>query len=172
MGIGSYRPAMRRLSSRVVLPLLALLLPLSACLPLKPLPSPSSPLPEDRFALEVASEIQKQRAAHGRAFYSWYETLGGLAQEWAGGCAYWGILTHRDLGAVMANPDYGNIYSAMSEVILRVPKSSSAAHAVAVWMGSPSHRAKVLSSSYSGMGVGVDDRGGSWYVVANFGRLE
>lgn len=159
---------------RVLRPLLAgvvAALLLSACLPLKPLPSPSSALPEDRYSLAIASEIQKQRAAHGLVFYAWYQTLGGLAQEWAGGSAYFGILAHRDLRATLADREYGNLYSALGEVILRVPKSYSPAQAVAIWMASPSHRDKILSSSFTGMGVGVDDSGGSWYVVANFGRL-
>ncbi len=161
---------MQRVSRPLFAAVVAALL-LSACLPLKPLPPLSSPLAEDHYTLEITSQIQKQRAAYGRPFYAWYQTLGGLAQEWAGGNAYFGILTHRDLRGVLANPEYGNLYSSLGEVILRVPKSYSAAQAVAIWMASPSHRSKILSSTYTGMGVGVDDSGGYWYVVVNFGRL-
>ena len=69
----------------------------------------------------------------------------------------------RDYTSVLS--DYGYGYGAVAELMVSTSGSGSADSVMTKWMASESHSNKLLSSSFSKVGIGVYRSGGVTYVV-------
>jgi len=108
------------------------------------------------------------RAQYGLPALAWNGQLGCLATLWSMYLANNNTFYHRDLNAVITSPGYGG-YRTLGENILKGPASMSAADMHIAWMNSPDHRANILSSSYSSMGIGLAYANGQVWATENFG---
>ena len=108
--------------------------------------------------------INGERARAGVAPLSLRTGVADVAREWAATMAGDRVLRHRpDLGAALNRR--GVSYRTAGEVV------GSGGHVSDVhrgFMGSPSHRAILLSPSYSEVGVGVTASGGVVWVTVDF----
>ena len=79
-----------------------------------------------------------------------------------------GSLVHRDLAATLRSPAYAG-YRTLGENILRGPVSMTARQMHDAWMASPSHRANILATGFTKIGIGSATTGSTIYVTQNFG---
>ncbi len=147
--------------------MLALVLLVAACDPF-PKPSATSGPINHRMARQIFDEINYQRYLKGIGPVSWDPYLGGLALDWSDYISSHG-LKHRQLGGLLGVEPFASRFRGLGEVIVEVPSGTSARGLVAVWMGSSSHRAKILNPAYDKAGVGVDRYGGDVHAVVDFG---
>ena len=87
--------------------------------------------------------------------------LDGMASDWAAHLASINQVVHRDLSGFAGN------YNVLSECLYAGPAGVSANDVVTSWLNSPGHRALLLDSGVSALGVGVGVSGGTEYVVMN-----
>jgi uncharacterized protein YkwD len=75
---------------------------------------------------------------------------------------------HRDLGTVLAAPDYAG-YQTVGENVLQGPPNMSGGSMHDAWMNSPEHRANILSGAFSSFAVAVYYANGQVWATENFG---
>jgi uncharacterized protein YkwD len=129
--------------------------------------APSSP-PAGAIA-EVFRDVNADRAAAGLRALSWNPQLYCLANNWSAYMAGTGTLQHRDLNATIRSAAYSS-YRTLGENILRGPSGMTGAAMEDAWMASPTHRANILSGSFTSIGISLA-RGsdGRVYATQNFG---
>jgi uncharacterized protein YkwD len=127
----------------------------------------SSP-PDARIA-RVLERTNMDRAANGVAPLRWNGQLYCLARGWSSHMATAGSMTHQDLTAVIRSADYQS-YRTLGENILHGPGQITADQMEDAWMASSSHRANILSPSYTSFAVAWNIAlDGSLYAAAEFG---
>lgn len=102
----------------------------------------------------LVDRVTWDRAVHGRAALTVHDQLGSKAQGWAEKMARDGRISHSTLTSGAPS-----CWRALGE---NVAKASSVDGLHDAWMRSSGHRANILSTSYTHIGVGVA-RQGSWY---------
>lgn len=117
------------------------------------------------YEARVIYQINLQRARYARANLSATACPDRYAESWAAYLARTGAFYHRNLTSVLS----GCSATMAAENLAR--GYSSADSTVAAWMASPGHRANILDSRLTQIGVGAVYAGGRWTVVANFIRL-
>ena len=148
--------------TRLAFPLLALAVAATAvaCTP--------GPTPTGGFDADTAASLNAQRADAGLGPLAWDGRLAGTAQQWADHLATIGTLVHEDLNGLLAGGLAG--FASLRENLEQNYPSASGAAVVALWMGSPPHRANLLSPTVDAVGVGsAMDGAGRLFVVALFG---
>jgi uncharacterized protein YkwD len=98
--------------------------------------------------------VNRDRVANGRRALVWDDQLGGLAASWSNKMAGDGVFGHRDLNAVLASAPYAG-WRTLGENILVGGCNLTGAAMEAAWMSSAGHRANILSTGYSRIGIGV-----------------
>ncbi len=134
-------------------------------------PRPKAPSPKPRATREttvpgsgILSGTNAARANAGLPALTASQCLTEMAQQHAKRLAAARSLYHQDLGAVLS----GCGMSTAGENVAMNHTGPSGM--VDQWMESPGHRANLLSSQFSLIGVGVAQaRDGSWYGVQVFG---
>ena len=122
----------------------------------------------DPYQLLMVSASNADRAASGLPPLVWSPKLGGLAQGWVLIMADSGVLHHRDLGAVISDPEYRD-FSTLGENIIVGPPNMTIAHMETAYMNSPGHRANILNPAFNLIGVAFVEHGGLLWGVVNFG---
>ena len=119
---------------------------------------------------DIYRDVNADRAANGRRPLSWNPQLFCLANDWSNQMAASGSLHHRDLNVVIRSAGYGG-YRTLGENILRGPRSMSGAAMEDAWMGSPTHRANILSGAFTSIGISFrySPDGSTVYATQNFG---
>ena len=123
---------------------------------------------EMSIALDVLEIVNIERAARGLPSLQWDCPVSEVAYAHSLDMDVRSYFAH-------TNPDgqgpaarlnaNGVGYSAAGENIYRRSPSGSAVHAMHAWMGSAGHRANILSSAYSHLGVGVHrTESGTWFT--------
>jgi uncharacterized protein YkwD len=139
----------------------------SACGP-RPSAGPGSCGPDDVTGA-VFNRINADRAAYGLGPLSWSGQLGCLASDWSNHMASTGVMSHRDLSAVLGWPGYEGWHT-LGENVLEGPPGTTADQMEDAWMASSDHRANILSGAYSYVGVGFAVSGdGQVWATENFG---
>jgi hypothetical protein len=110
----------------------------------------------------LASLANSERAARGIPALTWRADLAEVAARWAGVMAASGTLAH--------NPALGSEVVAWSGLAENVGYAGDAGTLHAAWMASAGHRANLLSTSYSEIGVGVAVTNGRVWGVEVFRR--
>ncbi len=115
-----------------------------------------------QYEASVVSATNAQRKAHGLKALTVTSCLTGLAEPWARHLAGTHSLTHQSLTPFLSkcNANYAAENIADGNV--------SASSVVTLWMNSSAHRANLLSSHYTHIGVGAAKSGSTWYVVQDF----
>jgi uncharacterized protein YkwD len=127
--------------------------------------------PEQPFADSIFRELNAARRANGLPELGYSPRLGFDAGDWAWKMSQSGQFVHQDLGALLFNPDHG-AYRTLGENILMGPWYMNAQYIVSLWMGSPPHRANILSRDFNVVGVGFANRSdGSVWISVVFGGL-
>lgn len=120
---------------------------------------------------EVATLVNRTRAANGLPGLPWNDQLGSLAQDWSAHMAATGRFAHRDLQATITRPEFSG-FARLDENILVGACGISAAEVHAAWMNSPGHRANILAAEADVIGIGlVCGTDGRLWATQNFGRL-
>jgi uncharacterized protein YkwD len=130
----------------------------------------------------VVAQVNRVRARHGlRTRFTWATTMRSMSGRAARGhsrfLAARGVLQHED---ARGRPFWVRLVAAgyprdraMGENLAQVGGCGAgpARRAVALWMGSPGHRANILSPRYRAIGVGAAAAGGceAAAVTADFG---
>lgn len=161
----SARPRRRRVGFLAVV--LALLMLVAACSSF-PKPSSTSGPIHHRMSRQIFDEINYQRYLKGIGPVGWDSNLGGLALDWSAYISSNGM-QHRQLGGLLYVEPFASKFRGLGEIIVEARAGTSARGVVAIWMGSSSHRAKILNPAYDKAGVGVDPYGGDVHAVVNFG---
>jgi uncharacterized protein YkwD len=129
--------------------------------------APSSP--PSGLATAIFNRVNVDRGAAGLAPVTWNPQLYCLATDWSSQMASTGDLHHRDLNGVIRSPEYSS-YNTLGENVLRGPGSMSGEAMEDAWMGSPAHRANILSPSFTSIGIGAAGTpDGTIYATQNFG---
>ena len=145
----------------------------SACGP-KPAPAPAPPAcpaaAGDAVTSVIFNQVNADRAVSGLRSLSWNGQLACLAAGWSAQMAASGNLVHNDLNAIIRSPGYGG-YRTLGENILRGANGMTGDQMEAAWMASPAHRANILSSAFTSIGIGlaVSPDGAQAYATQNFG---
>ena len=160
---------MRRTTTRrritLVVVALALGLATTACFP------NTGPPPTDPTIGGIYQAMNSDRAAAGLAPLTWSPKLANLAGSWSDNMAAQHRMYHRDLGSTLYSPDFNGYYT-LGENVLVGPLNMSAGEMEAAWMGSPPHRANILSTQFNVVGVGVVwGNDGKAYATVNFGGI-
>ena len=122
------------------------------------------------YASEVADIVNQERASQGLSALSYDSSLAELAQKKAEDMAENGYFSHQ-------SPTYGSAFDMMNEAGIsyrsageNIARGQRTPEAVMdSWMNSSGHRANILSSSYSSLGVGyAEDENGTAYWVQMF----
>jgi uncharacterized protein YkwD len=110
--------------------------------------------------------MNADRAANGLAPLCGNGQLAAAAQRWANWMAQNASLTHQDLNGLIG----GTSFRTIGENILVAPVGTSASAWEGAWMGSPGHRANILSGAFTSAGAGsaVSADGRVW-VCVDFG---
>jgi len=143
---------------------LLLIFTLAACLP------ETGPPPDNPYQALMLGEINADRRAAGVPELGWSPKLGGLAAGWACILADQNAFYHRDLTAVINDPEYAN-FSTLGENLAFGPRGAGVSSIENSWMNSPAHRAIMLSPSFTLVGVAYCENATQVYWVANFGAL-
>lgn len=119
-------------------------------------PSPASPADEGRSL----SLVQEARAGAGRPAYRAMADLQGVARRHAAEMASSNRLRH--------NPELTQEVQGWRAVGENVGRGTSVEHVHQLLMGSATHRANILSTTYTEVGIGVAWRGDVVYVAQVF----
>ena len=110
----------------------------------------------------LASLANSERAARGIPALTWRADLAETAAQWAAHMAATGTLAH--------NPSLGTQVVAWSGLAENVGYAGDVNTLHAAWMASAGHRANLLSTAYSELGVGVAVANGRVWGVEVFRR--
>jgi len=135
----------------------------------------SSPVNFSSLEAQILSLINSTRASHGMGGLSPNQMLTDLARMRSSDMVSRNYFSHhspdgRNIKHLFA--DYGITYSNFGENLGNASPASygSPGAFLNAWMNSPSHRANMLKSNYSLIGVGVTDGGGRRVVTVLFIR--
>jgi uncharacterized protein YkwD len=133
------------------------------------LASPSSAAPAAASGPEalMLDLVNGERAAHGLPALAWRDDVAGIAAAWSATMAATGIFAHND--------DY---FSSATRTLLgaatrgeNVSTSDGIEVSHASLMNSPPHRANILSTEFTQIGIGAfQDASGRWWVTQGFMR--
>ena len=122
----------------------------------------------------IIKYTNQERVARNLRTVNSQTCVDGLSERWAGHLARTNSFRHRDLRTAVSicRLNYVSENLALYPVVAGMTASRVARKTVQMWMGSPAHRANVLSSQPRLIGVGVrrSADGRSWVIVQNFGR--
>ncbi len=160
-------PSLRRRAGVVPLLVLALLGAGAPAASAATTPSPSPATVRAAYDARVVTLVNAARRAAGRKPLALSACADRYADQWSAHMASTGAFAHRtDLRRVMTtcaargvgeNIAYGNL---------------TADQLMALWMGSPGHRANILDPTYTHLGVGTSlTSAGRVYGTQNFLRL-
>ncbi|MCD8390417.1 MAG: CAP domain-containing protein [Firmicutes bacterium] len=127
----------------------------------------ASPVTDSEFAAEVIRLVNAERAKQGLSELSTAEDLTAAANQRAVEIS--SVFSHtRPNGSSFSTVlgEYGVSYKSAGENIAYGQKTPEAV--VEAWMNSSGHRANILSSSYSKIGVGVYKSGNTYYWTQLF----
>ncbi|MGV0371939.1 CAP domain-containing protein [Corynebacterium pilbarense] len=113
---------------------------------------------------ELIDATNRFRADHGLPALKPLPEMNAFAQEWSETMARTGNFEHR---SPLKMPEQPNLV--MGENILQNSPSATADAMVQQWANSPGHRANMLHTRYTHIGVGIADKGGKRYATQNFG---
>ncbi|MBA3073157.1 MAG: hypothetical protein FP831_06155 [Anaerolineae bacterium] len=100
----------------------------------------------------VFSMINSQRSGAGLGSLQSSSTLTSIARSYSKSMAENGFFSHGD---IWSRINASGAYTAVGEILYAGPGSyNSASSAIASWLASSDHRAQMLSSTYTQMGVG------------------
>jgi len=122
----------------------------------------------DPTSAAILTDVNTSRAQAGLPGLAANGQLTCLAQGWSGYMASTNSFEHRNLAAVLASPGYGG-YHTLGENILEGPASMTAADMHTAWMNSPDHRANILSSNFTSVGIGLSWANGQVWATEDFG---
>lgn len=114
------------------------------------------------YQAQVLSATNAQRTAHGLKALTVTSCLSGYATSWANHLAATKTLVHQSLSPFLSK--CGQSWAAENIADGNV----TAAEVVTLWMNSPDHRANLLGSHYTHIGIGAAKSGSTWYVVQDF----
>jgi uncharacterized protein YkwD len=159
--------------TRVTLAVAALAIALvgAACSPvIAPAPGPcvGPPTPPDAVSSAVFTATNLARQSSGLEPLTWNPQLWCLASDWSNQMAASGYIHHRELSPVLRSADYDG-YDTLGENVLHGPSSMSGDAMQTAWIGSPEHRANILSPAFSSFAVAFTVSGGEGWATANFG---
>ena len=101
---------------------------------------------------------------------AWDAQLSSLAASWSSSMARTGSFSHRNLSSLFGSSSYSNRYRSLEENIYEGNGSfGTAGSAHVALMNSASHRAAMLNSGLTSLGVGAYCSGGTLYVTQDFG---
>ena len=126
---------------------------------------------ETSMSESVFSLVNQKRTAAGVPELTYDADLSAIAMERAKECAH--LFSHTRPNGEMYTDlvnKYGYVYTAIGENI--AAGQTSAAQVMNDWMNSAGHRANILNSSYTAVGIGCCLYNGVYYWVQNFGRSE
>ena len=135
--------------------------------PPPPAPAPpqvaSSPSVCGGSGSAILDAMNSDRAANGLGALCANSQLAGFAEGCANRMAQDGSLTHQDLGGLIGTTPF----HAMGENIFVGPPGTSVAQMEATWMGSPGHRANILSGAFAAAasGIATSSDGRVWSCV-------
>lgn len=109
---------------------------------------------------QVVDPVNRERATQGLKALAVNDQLVTKAQGWAEQMARNGKISHSTL-----TTGAPGCWQALGE---NVAQAGSIAGLHAAWMGSSPHRAQILSTTYTHIGVGVVHQGSSYYGVQVF----
>jgi uncharacterized protein YkwD len=134
--------------------------------PAPPPPPPPAPACGGGQGATTLDAMNADRAANGLAPLCGNGQLAAAAQQWANWMAQNASLTHQDLNALIGRTPFHTV----GENILVAPVGTSASAWEGAWMGSPGHRANILSGAFTSAGAGsaVSADGRVW-VCVDFG---
>lgn len=144
--------------------------------PAKPAPAapatPSAPAALGNYEQQVVDLVNKERAAAGLSALKVNTKLAGVAEKKAEDLRDRNYFDHQS--PTYGSPfdmmkQFGITYTSAGENIAKGQKTP--AEVMNGWMNSPGHRANILNSSYTEIGVGyVTDSNGTTYWVQHFIR--
>jgi uncharacterized protein YkwD len=147
----------------------------AACAGPAPAPAPAPACsgpggPPDATTSAVYNATNASRAGAGVGGLSWNPQLWCLASEWSAEMGRTGM-HHRDLDATIRRPDYSG-YTTLGENVLYGPATMSGEEMHDAWMNSPTHRANILSPTFTSFAVATAYPQGPYGQVSateNFG---
>jgi uncharacterized protein YkwD len=140
-------------------------IPSPAAAPAPPPPPPPAPACGGGQGATIDA-MNADRAANGLAPLCGNGQLAAAAQQWANWMAQNASLTHQDLNALIGRTPFHTV----GENILVAPVGTSASAWEGAWMGSPGHRANILSGAFTSAGAGSAVSGdGRVWVCVDFG---
>jgi uncharacterized protein YkwD len=160
------------MASRILTPLLGLLLLVSAALVVTPAAT-ASPAPEAARAValkpalqSVLRKVNAARARHDVAPLKVSSCLTGkFAQPWARHMAGTGNLVHQDLGPMLRT--CSGFHRVGENIASGYPTAGAVMKA---WMNSPGHRRNILRPGFTRIGLGLaTSEGGTRFWVQDFG---
>lgn len=130
-------------------------------------PPPPQPPPSggasSAYESRILALVNAQRGSSGLSALSYSSCADTYAERWSVHLAAIGALVHQSLGGLLGgchsqfvgeNIGFGGV---------------SADTMVAMWMASPSHRANIMNSRFTHIGIGaVQTSSGVWYAVQDF----
>jgi uncharacterized protein YkwD len=135
-----------------------------------PPPCAAPSTPTHPISSAILNRVNADRAGSGLPGLSWNRQLYCLATDWSKQMAASGSLRHRDLNVTIRSAGYER-YRTLGENILRGGTGMTGEQMEAAWMASAPHRANILSSSFTSIGIGlaVSPDGTLAYATQNFG---
>jgi len=126
--------------------------------------------PEQRISKEIYYRTNEERRARRLSPLAWDAQLSTLAASWSSTMARSGSFSHRNLGSLFGSSSYSDRYSTLEENIFEGSGSyGTAGSAHVAFMTSAAHRAQMLNSGLTSLGVGAYCSGGTLYVTQDFG---
>jgi uncharacterized protein YkwD len=138
-------------------------------------PDPSWGTPNRAYAEQVAVQLNQQRAANGLGPLLVSPLLTDSAEWKSLHMAYYGYLGHDDPAPPVARAADQRMYDCGYTFEVTIGEDiadgfSTPSSVVAAWMGSAGHRANILGTAFTVMGVGVaSDASGFPYWTVDFG---
>lgn len=124
--------------------------------------------PPDPTTSAIYNATNASRSSAGLAPLRWDPQLWCLASGWSKAMGDSNSMHHRDLASTIRSPGYGG-YRTLGENVLEGPSNMSPGAMHDAWMGSPSHRANILSGAYSSFAVATYFANGQIWATENFG---
>lgn len=127
-------------------------------------PAPAPPAPRSNDEARVRQLINSERAKTGVGALQVSGGARSVAQEWSGHMAGHGLAHNPDLSGDLARAGVTG-WTSIGE---NVGYGSSVDEVHQAFMGSGGHRANIVKASYSHVGIGVVQSGGTVWVTLDF----
>ena len=131
--------------------------------------APAAPAAAVPAGSDIVAAINTARRANGLAPMRADSRLASLASSWSGSMSQSGALQHQNLAGLLQQSSWSTTYSTLAENIYEGSGGVSATTVVAAWMGSPGHRANILSTALNSVGAGAQAGRGAVWATADFG---